>query len=37
MARRSRIDIESAIDRRYPQPAWAAAIGLSMGRQEAEG
>jgi type IV pilus assembly protein PilM len=36
MARRSRIDIESAIDRRYPQPAWAAAIGLSMGREEAE-
>lgn len=36
MARRSRIDIESAIDRRYPQPAWAAAIGLSMGREETE-
>jgi type IV pilus assembly protein PilM len=32
MARKSRIDIESAIDRRYPQPAWAAAVGLSMGR-----
>lgn len=32
MARKSRIDIESAIDRRCPQPGWAAAIGLSMGR-----
>jgi type IV pilus assembly protein PilM len=26
-----RIGIESAIDRRLPQPAWAAAIGLSIG------
>jgi type IV pilus assembly protein PilM len=31
MVRNSRIGIESAIDRRCPQPAWAAAIGLSMG------
>jgi type IV pilus assembly protein PilM len=31
MARNSRIGIESAIDRRHPQPGWAAAIGLSMG------
>jgi type IV pilus assembly protein PilM len=31
MARNSRIGIESAIDRRHPQPAWSAAIGLSMG------
>ncbi len=27
----SKIGIESAIDRRHPQPAWAAAIGLSIG------
>jgi type IV pilus assembly protein PilM len=27
----SKIGIESAIDRRHPQPAWAAAIGLSLG------
>jgi len=31
MVRNSRIGIESAIDRRCPQPAWSAAIGLSMG------
>jgi type IV pilus assembly protein PilM len=31
MVRNSRIGIESAIDRRHPQPAWSAAIGLSMG------
>ena len=31
MVRNSRIGIESAIDRRYPQPAWAAAIGLTIG------
>jgi type IV pilus assembly protein PilM len=31
MVRNSRIGIESAIDRRQPQPAWAAAVGLSMG------
>jgi type IV pilus assembly protein PilM len=31
MVRNSRIGIESAIDRRHPQPAWAAAIGLSIG------
>jgi type IV pilus assembly protein PilM len=34
MARNSRIGIESAIDRRHPQPAWSAAIGLSMGPGE---
>jgi type IV pilus assembly protein PilM len=34
MTRNSRIGIESAIDRRHPQPAWAAAIGLSMGPNE---
>jgi type IV pilus assembly protein PilM len=37
MMRNSRIGIESAIDRRHPQPAWAAAIGLSMGPQESPG
>jgi len=31
MVRNSRIGIESAIDRRHPQPAWAAAVGLSLG------
>jgi type IV pilus assembly protein PilM len=31
MSGNSEIGIESAIDRRHPQPAWAAAIGLSMG------
>ncbi len=31
MALSGRIGIESAIDRRHPQPAWAAAIGLSIG------
>ena len=35
MTRNSRIGIESAIDRRHPQPTWAAAIGLSMGPTEA--
>jgi type IV pilus assembly protein PilM len=34
---RSAVGIESGIDRRQPQPAWATAIGLSMGpRVEAE-
>ncbi|MGD0767027.1 MAG: pilus assembly protein PilM [Tepidisphaeraceae bacterium] len=36
MARNSRIGIESAIDRRHPQPAWSAAIGLSMGPSSGE-
>ncbi|HEX4054808.1 MAG TPA: pilus assembly protein PilM [Tepidisphaeraceae bacterium] len=31
MAGNSKIGIESAIDRRHSQPAWAAAIGLSIG------
>jgi Tfp pilus assembly PilM family ATPase len=31
MGRFSEIGIESGIDRRQPQPAWATAIGLSMG------
>jgi type IV pilus assembly protein PilM len=31
MGRISDIDIDSGIDRRQPQPAWAVAIGLSMG------
>ncbi len=31
MGRISEIDIDSGIDRRQPQPAWAVAIGLSMG------
>jgi type IV pilus assembly protein PilM len=31
MARVSDIGVESGIDRRQPQPAWAVAIGLSMG------
>ena len=31
MGRISSISIESGIDRRMPQPAWAVAIGLSMG------
>jgi type IV pilus assembly protein PilM len=31
MVRNSRIGIESAIDRRRPQPAWSAAVGLSIG------
>jgi type IV pilus assembly protein PilM len=36
MVRNSRIGIESAIDRRHPQPAWSAAIGLSMGPNAGE-
>ena len=31
MARTTTVGIESGIDRRQPQPAWAVAIGLSMG------
>lgn len=31
MAKTTEIGIESGIDRRQPQPAWAVAIGLSMG------
>jgi type IV pilus assembly protein PilM len=31
MGRISDISMESGIDRRHPQPAWAVAIGLSMG------
>jgi len=31
MGRLSDVGIESGIDRRQPQPAWAVAIGLSMG------
>ena len=31
MGRISDVGIESGIDRRQPQPAWAVAIGLSMG------
>ena len=31
MARTTEVEIESGIDRRLPQPAWAIAIGLSMG------
>jgi hypothetical protein len=27
----TKIGIESAIDRRHAQPAWAAALGLSLG------
>ena len=31
MGKFSRVGIESGIDRRVPQPAWAVAMGLSMG------
>jgi type IV pilus assembly protein PilM len=31
MSRNSRVGIESTIDRRHPQPAWSAAVGLSFG------
>jgi Tfp pilus assembly PilM family ATPase len=31
MGRTTDLGIESGIDRRQPQPAWAVAIGLSMG------
>jgi hypothetical protein len=37
MGRISEIPIESGLDRRQPQPAWAVAIGLSFGtRKSAE-
>jgi type IV pilus assembly protein PilM len=36
MVRNSRIGIESAIDRRHPQPAWAAAIGLTIGPRHSD-
>jgi type IV pilus assembly protein PilM len=35
MGKNSEIGIESGIDRRQPQPAWAVAIGLSMGPKHA--
>jgi len=31
MGRISEVGIESGLDRRQPQPAWATAIGLSLG------
>lgn len=31
MNRTTEVGIESGIDRRYPQPGWAVAVGLSMG------
>ncbi|HET6250793.1 MAG TPA: pilus assembly protein PilM [Tepidisphaeraceae bacterium] len=34
MGRTTQVGIESGIDRRQPQPAWAVAIGLSMGPVE---
>jgi type IV pilus assembly protein PilM len=36
MAKRCDVGIESGIDRRLPQPAWAVAIGLSMGPPTAQ-
>jgi Tfp pilus assembly PilM family ATPase len=35
MARISEIGPETGIDRRQPQPAWAVAVGLSMGPPDA--
>jgi len=35
MSKTSHVNPESGIDRRQPQPAWAVAIGLSMGSQSA--
>jgi len=35
MARHTELGIESGIDRRQPQPAWAVAIGLSLGPSSA--
>jgi type IV pilus assembly protein PilM len=35
MSKTTEVGIESGIDRRSPQPAWAVAIGLSMGPGEA--
>jgi hypothetical protein len=34
MGRISEIPVESGLDRRLPQPAWAVAIGLSFGRRQ---
>jgi hypothetical protein len=31
MGKTTEVGVESGIDRRQPQPAWAVAIGLSMG------
>jgi hypothetical protein len=31
MGKTTDVGIESGMDRRYPQPAWAVAVGLSMG------
>lgn len=31
MGRTTTVGVESGIDRRHPQPAWAVAVGLSMG------
>ena len=36
MGRTSDVGLESGIDRRLPQPAWAIAVGLSMGTSAAE-
>jgi type IV pilus assembly protein PilM len=36
MSRTSDVGVESGIDRRSPQPAWAVAIGLSMGPAETQ-
>lgn len=37
MGRTTEIGVESGIDRREPQPAWAVAIGLSMGPEVSAG
>jgi hypothetical protein len=37
IARNTRVAVEAAIDRRHPQPAWATAIGLSIGPPHSEG
>jgi type IV pilus assembly protein PilM len=37
MSRASEVGIESGIDRRQPQPAWAVAVGLSLGPAGAAG
>ena len=34
MGKTSEIGVESGIDCKQPQPAWAVAIGLSMGPQQ---
>jgi Tfp pilus assembly PilM family ATPase len=36
IGRISEVGVESGIDRRQPQPAWAVAVGLSMGPARAE-